>query len=242
MKTRDRAPSGRGASVREDWCTCLSEDKFAVFQMYHQQLEAAYQMFSVSLNEAIELAKNGHVTKSYQAVTVTPALCSRLAQPTAALLHALADHSKHYGTVPNAAPLNATNFRGSKEQRSARMSAILSRVLLSQRAQFLHKINTLCELVEDLSRDFSEAAYELAEGAALDPGALWTALDAGHYDLNTCFRETAVLLKSFLVALPDRQLLHFEKSVLGYMQTAAPHPSQRGRMLRDRRLAQFAGE
>jgi len=34
------------------------------------------------------------------------------------------------------------------------MSSLLNRVLLSQRLQFLHKVSTLEEMVEDLGKDF----------------------------------------------------------------------------------------
>lgn len=242
MKSRDRTLSGRGASVQEDWCAWLSDKKSALFLMYQQQLAAAYHMLSVSLNEALELNKVGQVAKSYQVVSVAPALCSRLVQPLSALLRGLAEHAKHFGIVPNAAPLNPANFIGSKAQRSARMNALLNRVLLSHRAQFLHKVSALADLIEDLNRDFTQVAADLSDGFSLNADSLWAALDACHYDLNTCFRETEVLLKSFFVALPENQLPGFEKSVRGHMETSAPDPSNRERLLRDRRLAQFAGE
>ncbi len=242
MKSRDRALSGRGASVQEDWCAWLSREKSALFHMYQQQLAAAYHMLSVSLNEALELNKAGYVSKSYQAVCVTPALCSRLVQPLSALLRALAEHAKHYGTVPNAASLNPANFLGSKGQRAARRNALLNHVLLSHRAQFLQKISALDDLIQELGNEFGQAAAQLSEGFSPHTDSLWAALDTGHYDLNTCLREAEVLLKSFLVALPEDQLPALEKSVRDHMQTPASGSSNRQPLLRDRRLAHFAGE
>lgn len=226
-------------SVQDDWRAWLPHEKAEVFAAYAEQLESIYTMFSVALNEAIELRRIGSVAKSYQAVCVTPGLCTRLAVRLGALLRALSEHAKHYGTVPNAAPLNAANFKGSKEQRTARMSDLLSRVLLTQRSQFLHKIGTLEEMVGDLGNDFRQAAEDLASGASAEPNADWQAVDSVHYDLNTCLRESIVLLKSFLLVVPEDQLPAFQKTVRAQMQAPeqeVPH------VLRRRRMASIGGQ
>jgi hypothetical protein len=243
LKTHDRFLPGRGASVREDWHAWLPDQKAKAFHAYSQQLEATYTMLSVSLDEAMELHRSGHVAKSFQAVCVTPALCTRLAEPLAALMRSLGEHAKHYGTVPNAAPLNPTNFQGLRGQRSARSSSLLSRVLLSHRSQFLHKLGTLGEMVEDLHRDFSVAASELSEGLVVaDTAPLWQTLDACHFDLNTCLREAIVLLKSFLVAVPENELDGFEQTYRAQLRGSPPREQDRSRLLRHRRIAQIAGE
>ena len=95
---------------------CLAK-KTRLINAFVRQLESGYNMFSVTLDEALEYRRQGQVSKSYQAVCVTPDLATRLAGNLSAMLRALAGHAKHYGTVPNAAPLNAANFLGAKEQR-----------------------------------------------------------------------------------------------------------------------------
>ncbi len=242
MRHRVRSLSARGPSVKDDWRACLPEEKAEVFDSYVQQLEANHGMLSVSLNEAIELKLTGHLVKSCLAVGVTPSLCSLLAGSLAALLRALGEHAKCYGTVPSAAPLDPGNFQGARDQRAARMSSLLSRVLLSQRAQFLHKINTLQEMVEELGRDFQRAAMDLARGVATDPANMWEALDTDQYDLTTCLRETTVLLKSFLHALPDDQLGTFQKTVLAQARAREPEASARPHLIHHRRMASIAGE
>jgi hypothetical protein len=206
--------SGRRGTVQEDWRARLPEEKLKVFTAYVRRLESRYGMLSVSLNEALALRHEGRLMKSCEAVNVTPSLCARLTEPLAALIRVLSEHAKHYGTIPNAAPLDAQNFQTVKGQRSARMSGLLSKVLLSQRMQFLHKLSTLLEMVENLGKEYCESAEELSTGLSTDPGQLWKAIDAAHYDLNTCLRETIVLLKSFLLALPDDQLVGFQKYVM----------------------------
>ena len=244
MKTHDRALSGRGASVCDDWQAWLPDQKAKVFEAQSQQLEAAYTMLSVSLDEALGLRDSGQLAKSFQTAGVTRGLCTRLAGPLGSLIRAMSEHAKHYGTMPNAAPLDPANFQGSRGQRSAWMNSLLSRVLLSHRAQFLHKLGTLNELVDELQRDFSDAAAGL-DGATpgnADLDQFWQRLDSCHFDLNTCLRESIVLLKSFLVALPDNELEGFDQTYGSQLRDTPPQGRDRARMLRHRRMAQIAGE
>ena len=238
MKDQSRPSLSRGRSVQQDWRTCLPEEKALVFQEHERHLESLYNMFSVSLNEAIELRLAGLRAKALNAISMSSQLCERLTRPLAGTLRALHDHAKHYGTVPNAAPLDPENYLGLRGQRSARMSGLLDRVLFSHRLQFLHKVSTLQEMVEDLDRDFRNIANDLAGGVCTDPDRGWHDMDLSHYDLNTCLRETIVLFKSFLVVLPAGQLGDFEKTI--YVQShfsseelVAPHR---------RRMSAFAGQ
>lgn len=242
MRDRCRPPSARGASVQADWRAWLPEEKALVFHSLVQQLESVYTMFSVSLNEAIELLHEGHLVKSRQAVGVSSGLCRLLTQPLAGMLRALSGHAKHYGTIPNAAPLDPANFLGQRGQRSARLSGLLNRVLLSHRLQFLHKVSTLAEMVEDIGTDFRCAADELASGMSINPSQQWDELDADHYDLNTCLRETIVLLKSFMIALPQSQLEAFQSSVHEQSKVRAAEAPARQLVVRHRRMAAIAGQ
>ena len=235
-------PQARGKSVRDDWRAWLPEAKAQVFDKQVQRLESSYVMLSVSLNEALELRHRGQSGKSLQAVGMTSGLCKLLTQTLSGLLRALSEHAKHYGTIPNAAPLDPSNFQGLKLQRSARMSSLLNHVLLSQRLQFLHKISTLEEMVEDLGKDYRHAANDLADGVALYPRQMWDDVDSDHYDLNTCMREAIVVLKSFLIALPESQLGAFQNTVRDQsLPLEAPVPAGQ-REIRPRRMTAIAGQ
>lgn len=243
MSDRVRTSSARGMTVKDDWRAWLPEHKDQVFRSYVRQLEVSYNMFSVSLDEALELRQGGCFSKASQAVWVTPDLCNRFAHPLIALLWALGKHAKHHGTVPNAAPLDPANFQSARVQRTARLNSLLGRVILTERLQFLYKIGTLGEMVEALSQDFSTAASEIRAEASLDCDGQWQAVDASHYDLNTCLRETIVLLKSFLMALPDDELNAFQATVCSQMGVSKPKKlafSQR--FIRPRRMAPIGGE
>jgi hypothetical protein len=235
--------SGRRGTVQDDWRARLPEEKLKVFTAYVRRLDSSYGMLSVSLNEALALRQEGRLLLCCQAVSVTPSLCARLSEALASLIRVLSEHAKHYGTVPNAAPLDPQNFQTIKGQRSARMSGLLSKVLLSQRTQFLHKLSTLQEMVENLGKEYCESAEELGTGLSTDPVLLWETIDAAHYDLNTCLRETIVLLKSFLRALPDDQLASFQKSVMGAWRAATQESdTTANHELRHGRIANSAGK
>jgi hypothetical protein len=64
-----------------------------------------------------------------------------------------------------------------------------------------------------IRKNFYEVASDLGTGASGEPSADWRAIDDAHFDLNTCLREAIVLLKSFLVVLPNDQLGLFQKSI-----------------------------
>jgi hypothetical protein len=231
VRVRAHALPSRQSSVQEDWSTRLPPAKAEAFDSCVRQLEIFYGMFSVCLNEALELRRTGKSGQSCQAIFVIPALCARLARPVEGLLHTLGEHAKHFGIIPNTAPLDAANFRGSREQRIARMNDLLSHVLLTQRSQFLHKIDTLEEMVLSIRNHFCEIASDLGSGASEAPSSDWRALDDAHFDLNTCLREAIVLLKSFIVVLPDKQLSVFQKSINAQMLAPDADPAPHRRMV-----------
>ena len=232
MRVRSQALPSRSSSVQEDWSAWLPPAKAEAFDACVRQLELSYGMFSVSLNEALELRRTGKLEHSGRAMFVVPALCARLALPLEGLLHTLGEHAKHFGIIPNTTPLDASNFHGSREQRTARMSDLLSHVLLTQRSQFLHKIETLEDMVLSIRKNFYKVASDLGNGASAAPSSDWRAVDDAHFDLNTCLREAIVVLKSFLVVLPNDQLGVFQKSVNAQLLAPeAAEPAAHGRMV-----------
>lgn len=232
----------RSGSVSQDWRNPLAHEKSVAYVSCLGSLETAYTMFSVNLDEAFGLRRSGRVGKAHQVLYVSPALCRRLARPMHGLLSAMLEHAKHFGTTPNLAPLNPENFQSSRSQRVARFNDLFSRVLLTRKSQFLHKINALADLVEELNDSFESLGEELCEQESLHPDRAWDLLDAVHYDLNTCLRETAVLFKSFLHALPDSQLEEFE-SALHQWSTGSPATCvEPSRHLAHRRMSLLKGQ
>lgn len=232
-----RPPSRRGTSVCDDWCAWLPESKARLNETCSKELENLYVMLSVSLDEALNLRNKGLLAQALEAAQIAGGLCARFAQSLRLVLHCLHGHAKHFGLVPNAAPLDPENFHGTRGQRTARLTGFLNRVL-SQRSRFIYKASTLQEMVEDLNKDFCETVEDLVNGIHLRNEDHWQALDAGHYDLNTCLRESIILLKCFLVVLPEDQLASFESE----LQLSRTRTVQSGLSFRHRRLATVPGK
>lgn len=207
FRVRSGRARRREQSVTDYWRTRLSDSKLDFFSSSVRELESAYGMFSVALEEAFQLYRSNQLEKAQQAVALTPNLCIRLIETLVSILRALGDHARECGVTPNVAPLDPSNYLGIRGQHIARVSMLLSRVLLSTRTQFLHKIGTLEELIEDIAKDFRVAAEDFTLGVYPDYDQ--RILEESHYDLNTCLRESIVLLKSFLVVLPEDQLSSF---------------------------------
>jgi hypothetical protein len=224
--------------VRDDWRAWLPESKSRLNDQFSKELETLYSIFSVSLDEALELRHAGSLARAYDAARVARGVCARFSQCLEMLLTGLHQHVKHFGIVPNAAPLDPDNFRGARGQRTARITGFLNRVLLSQRSQFIHKAATLRDLVGDLNNEFCDSADELVSGVYLENEAFWDTLDQSHFDLNTCLREAIVLLKSFLVVLPDEQVSSFETAV-NFRSARTPQPAL---AFRHRRFAAVPGK
>jgi hypothetical protein len=199
-------------------------------------------MFSVNLDEALGLRSYGRIAKAQQVLSVSSALCERLSAPLISLLRAMLLHARHASTAPNLTSLDPQNFQHARSQRVARFNSVFSKVLLTRRSQFLQKISTLIELVEELTSKFQASSEEIFEGDPLHPDGEWEVLDASHYDLNTCLRETVVLFKSFLHALPENQLQQFLSTV--HEQTAASegYVPAKAHYLVHRRMAAIKGQ
>ena len=224
--------------MRDDWRAWLPESKSRLNEACCHELETLYNILSVSLNEAIELRKHGSNTKACEAVYICRGICLRFSRTLEAVLGGLHRHAKLFPVVPNAAPLDPTNFRGPRGQRTAKLTGLLSRVLLSQRSQFIHKASTLKEMVIDLRDEFCRAVDDLVSGIFYRTDSFWATLDQCHFDLNTCLREALVLLKSFLLVLPEEQMPSFQ-SGLKLSSTGSAEPAL---AFRHRRFAAVPGK
>ena len=134
-----------------------------------------------------------------------------------------------------------SNFRTERAQRAARFSSLMGHVLFSERSQFIQKISALEQIVEELGDLFVEAVGQASLADSEARCVSWQALDASHFDLNTSLRETLVLLKSFLVVLPEEQLDLLDFTIRGLCRTRTTlHSAAAG--IRARRIAAVAGK
>jgi len=237
-----RAPSVPGSSVSQDWRAPLSIEKSETFAQMMLRLETAYSIFSVNLDEALGMRRRGRARKASQVLSVSSALCKRLTTPLIGLLRSMQQHTRHFGTTPNLVPLDPGNFQIPKSQRSAFFNGLFSKVLLARKAQFVHKISALAGMVEELAEAFDSAVDELTDTDAQRPERNWELLDAAHYDLNTCLRESVVLMKCFLQALPDRELVEFQSALQTHSSQSLAPVTTRTRHLTHRRMTLIKGQ
>jgi hypothetical protein len=232
----------RQASVIQDWASPLSTacDESYLRTVHH--LETAYFMWSVNLNEALGFRRIGHRSKASVLLGISPALCNRLSHCLLGSLRAMLSHSRHFGIAPNLAPLAAYNFQLARNQRAARFNNLIGKLLLTQKSQFQYKLSILVDLVADLSSSYVQLSEELNEGIFVEEDLGWEALETSHYDLNTCLRETIVLLKCFLLALPDVQLEQFSLSLQQQMACTPFAPPPPSGNLAHRRLPLIKGQ
>lgn len=196
-------------TVRQDWHTPLTDDKDFVYSFGVNTITLSFDIFGIELNEGLNSLRRGQTALATQHAEVSAELCERFVLPLAGMISALEQHARHYGTLPSVEPLNADNFRGDAARRAAALNDVLSQLLWRHHLRFLHKLRTLNEITFMVSAAYRSAAERVGEGSSISSTQDWDALECAHFDLNTAFREAMVLLKCFLVALPDQEVRFF---------------------------------
>lgn len=204
----------------------LPREKNYVFDTAVRQWECSYAMMSVALDDALSLRARGELVCARQQVRVAADLLERLTGALLGFCDAVGKRARRIEKVPIVEPMKSEFFRGDIAQSAASWNTILHRFLFGERQRFVQKLRVLSETVENLDREFAYTADELAKGISVQPGDGWKMLDCLHYDFNTCLRETEVVLKSFLRALPPDQLPAFAAEL------EAPVPTKRLRRVR----------
>jgi len=225
-----RFTSFRGVSspprrkVSDEWFTSLPHDKAALFETVVRCWDCSYAMMSVALDDALTMRARGLLVSARHQVPIAVDLLERLANSLVSFCEVVSLRGRHVMDIPPVEPLNVEFFRSPTGLAAASRNRLLHHVLFGDRYRFLQKLRILSETIEQLLREFNEAAGEVARGMSIRPGTCWESFDLLHYDFNTCLREAEVLLKCFLRALPTEQLLPFAAEV------NAPPELKRARM------------
>ncbi len=208
-------------SVREEWLAGLPEDRQHAFQNAVAPLESGYAMFSIAVNESVSLRRSGSLVRAREQVGTTAGVMHLFTDQLSHLLDAMAEQARESSHPPRVAPLNPVFFRWPIIRRLASWESALDFVLPTRSLRFRRKLNALLRSVNHLAGEFHHAAREISEGSSVHPETHWEALDALHYDLNTCLRETVVVLKSFLLGLSPEEFDAFCRR-LGIAPTSRP--------------------
>jgi hypothetical protein len=213
FRKRKRGPNPARREVPEDWLAALPRERSQVFDSVVRQWECSYAMMSVALDDAFSLRLRGELVCARQQVQITANLMARFSGSLIVACNSITDAGRHVSDLPVVEPLKTEFFRGDTAQSAASWNGLLHHVLFGDRSRFFHKLRILSSTVEQLDREFIQAAADLSEGVSEQPGVCWAALDSAHYDLNTCLREAEVVLKAFLRALPGEQLAPFAAAI-----------------------------
>lgn len=189
-------------TVRQDWIGHIPDEKLRAFEAATQQWNSAYSMGSVALNEAIELWRTGQLLYARQQASFSSDLLFRLAAELSRACEIMQDEARHFTDIPAVDPLHPHNFRCASAQRAAGWNTLFHQVLFSRRSRFFQKLRVLASTIDELAAEFEAKADTIASGAASRSAEAWATLEEVHDDLNTCLRESEVVLKSFLRSLP----------------------------------------
>lgn len=201
-------------TVRQYWVASLPESSHRLYGAALDDLETRYHMQSVTLNEAFGSRAAGRFITARISASLVAELADCLAESLQGVLCAMEEHGRHYGTLPNVEPLDAENFRGANPQRIARTDHLLSTVLFQGRSRFFHKLHALTEALDGIQKQSRVAARALADDGEASIGRHYQALEVLDYDLNTCLRETVIVLKSFFCVLPSEEVGPFREKLL----------------------------
>jgi len=204
----------RTATVLEDWLAWLPDEKDRLFDATTAELEISYVILSVALNDAFTLCHRGKLAPAREEATIFADLFARLSSRLRTVLRIVAEHGRQFGTLPKVLPLCADFFRSEQAQQVARANQLASLVVFRARTRCFRKLDALAETVAVLERDTRIIARGIAEGNTISLPEQWTKLEVLHYDLNTCLRETMIVLKSFFCILPNEELAAFRKRLL----------------------------
>jgi hypothetical protein len=204
----------RMATVREDWTAWLPEEKDILFDATLEELEVRYVILSVTLNEAFSLCKQRKLGPAREESVMFADLFDRLTGCVHGVLGALGEHGRRFGTLPNVLPLCADFFRSEHAQRVARANNLAYVIVLRTRGRFFRKLAAIKRTLDALRNEARDIAGVIVDGSGVALPNQWKRLEVLHYDLNTCLRETTVVLKSFLCVLPSDQLPPFRQRLL----------------------------
>lgn len=200
-------------SVREDWCARLPEDKNLIFDGIVHEWEGAYAVFSIPLDDAIAFHADGKLTRARQCVDIASTFVADLTVPVSSSCRTMERWGHDLAMPPAVSALNPSFYRTDAARQNAHWNQLMHLVLFGARSRFLHKLQTLGTSTITLGAEFHREAEDLSSGLSLRPDSSWSRLDELHYDLNTCLRETVVVLKSFLLALPARSVVMFQREL-----------------------------
>lgn len=237
MFKRKRATLAAKRTVTDDWIAALPRAQAEVFEVTVRRWETFHAMMSIALDDAISYRIRGELISARQQAAVSADLFTRLAGVLIGSCNATAAHGRHMDSLPPVRALDEENFRSDTGRSAATRSLILHNVLIGGRLRFSNKLKILTETMNLLVVEFRNAAEEVSEGLTIAPDTTWAALDELQYDFTTCLRETEIMLKCFLRALPAEQVQAYQHDLESTPPLSVPKPKAQPRVRANRASA-----
>lgn len=191
---------------RRDWFAPLPQEEQRVFEHASAEMEICYSMMSVALDDAIGLRSEGKLVRARAQAGVAADLAERVSERVLKTLNGLAVQRTNVqwekGRRPTVTPIDPDFFQHPDIRRIARRYSFLCRLLGNTRLRLFYKIKVLRATLRQVTSAFLQNARDIADGVCIQPGESWAELNQLHFDLNTCLRESIVLLKMVLWTLP----------------------------------------
>jgi hypothetical protein len=200
--------------VFEDWVAWIPNEMDQLFDATRNDLESSNSILNITLDEALALCKGKKFEYAKDRANIFGGLFDRLSMRVSAVVRAIKDHGTHFGTLPNVTPLSPSNFRGSAGQKVSLINNVLAKVVFRERTRFLHKLDSIDEIVMESQKEAHTVILAMTENTAVFSEQAWQKLEVLGYDLNTCTGETTVILKSFFCALPPEELETFRLKLI----------------------------
>ena len=193
-------------SILSAWFARLPEEKAAVYDSYAAELESGFSLLSITLDEGLHLKDLGHLRGAREAAGLCRELAQRHAELLGSVLLVMERESRHLSVLPDALPYEVESFRTASARSSCFWNGLLHRVLFSARTRWFHKLHSLLEILEQVSREFQQTAADLSCACSLSPHGEWESLEKLHDDWNTCLREAVVLFKCLVDTAAPNEL------------------------------------
>ncbi len=222
---RKQVPSSAKRTVTDDWIAALPREKAQLFDVVVRRWESFYAMMSVALDDGLSFRARGELVCARQQVIVAADLFTRLAGVLIGSCDAAAARSRQMEIQPLVKPLVVEFFRGDTGRSAATRNQLLHNILINRRLRFAQKTRILSETMLLLTGEFNLAIEEIADAVTIAPVASWSNLELIHHDFTTCLRETEIVLKCFLRALPAEQVEAFQSE----LDSTPPLPKQKPR-------------
>ena len=210
-------------SILSVWFARLPEEKAVVYDACATELESGFAQLSVALDEGMRQQELGHLRRTREAAVLCRELAERHGHLLRNVLRVLDQESRHLAALPDALPIDGASYRTAAARSKCFWDGLLRRVLFSARIRWLHKLNSLREILADTSRTFVRTAEEISCGLSLAPVGEWATLEALHDDWNTCLQETVIHLKCLLDRAAPRELEGLRRELKALEKPALQH-------------------